>query len=66
MPLYKVLLILFTTTSLFSFEESFVYNDNVKIVYRDYGPNFADPIILVQGLGGQLINWPDHLINFLI
>ena len=47
MPLYKALLILFTTTSLFSFEESFVYNDNVKIVYRDYGPNSADPILLV-------------------
>ena len=66
MPLYKSLLILFTTTSLFSFEESFVYNDNVKIVYRDYGPSSADPILLVQGLGGQLINWPDHIINFLI
>ena len=50
MPLYKSLLILFTTTSLFSFEESFVYNDNVKIVYRDYGPSSADPILLVHEL----------------
>ena len=26
----------------------------------------GDPILLVQGLGGQLINWPHHLIEFLI
>jgi pimeloyl-ACP methyl ester carboxylesterase len=66
MPLYKFLFILVTTSSLFSFEESFIYNNDVKIVYRDYGPSNADPILLVQGLGGQLINWPDHIIDFLI
>ena len=37
-----------------------------KIAYRDYGPSTGDPILLVQGLGGQLINWPDHLLDFLI
>ena len=49
-----------------SFEEGSVYNEDVKIIYRDYGPKDAEPILLVQGLGGQLINWPDHLIDFLI
>ena len=49
-----------------SFEEGFVFNEDVKIIYRDYGPKDAEPILLVQGLGGQLINWPDHLIDFLI
>ena len=49
-----------------SFEEGSVYNADIKIVYRDYGPKNAEPILLVQGLGGQLINWPDHIIDFLI
>ena len=49
-----------------SFEEGVVFNEDVKIIYRDYGPKDAEPILLVQGLGGQLINWPDHLIDFLI
>ena len=49
-----------------SFEEGNVYNADIKIVYRDYGPKNAEPILLVQGLGGQLINWPDHIIDFLI
>ena len=42
-----------------SFEEGSVFNEDVKIIYRDYGPKDAEPILLVQGLGGQLINWPD-------
>ncbi|MDB2534514.1 alpha/beta hydrolase [Gammaproteobacteria bacterium] len=52
--------------ALHSFEEGSVFNEDVKIIYRDYGPKDAEPILLVQGLGGQLINWPDHLIDFLI
>ena len=49
-----------------SFEEGSVFNEDVKIIYRDYGPKDAEPILKEQGLGGQLINWPDHLIDFLI
>ncbi len=49
-----------------SFEEGAIYNEDIKIIYRDYGPKDAEPVVLVQGLGGQLINWPDHLIDFLI
>ena len=52
--------------AIYSFEEGSVFNEDVKIIYRDYGPKDAEPILLVQGLGGQLINWPDHLIDFLI
>lgn len=64
----NVLFLLLMTLSLniYTFEEGFVYNDDIKIVYRDYGPKGGEPILLVQGLGGQLINWPDHLLEFLI
>ena len=69
MPLYKnliLILLMFTNSELFSFEEGVAKNNNVEIYYRDYGPLDGDPILLVQGLGGQLINWPEHLIEFLI
>ena len=49
-----------------AFEEGYADNDGIKIYYRDYGPIDGDPILLVQGIGGQLINWPQHLIEFLI
>ena len=57
---------MFTNLNLFSFEEGTATNNGVSIYYRDYGPIDAEPILLVQGLGGQLINWPQHLIQFLI
>ena len=67
MLFYKLLIIIMISTPLLhSYEEGVVQNDDVSIYYRDYGPKDADPILLVQGLGGQLINWPDHLIEFLI
>ena len=69
MPLCKFILIflfMFTNSNLFSFEEGTATNNGVSIYYRDYGPVDAEPILLVQGLGGQLINWPQHLIQFLI
>ena len=69
MPLCKFILIflfMFTNSNLFSFEEGTASNNGVSIYYRDYGPVDAEPILLVQGLGGQLINWPQHLIQFLI
>ena len=67
MHIYKFLFfIMFLSPAIHSFEEGSVFNEDVKIIYRDYGPKDAEPILLVQGLGGQLINWPDHLIDFLI
>ena len=69
MHFYKtifVLLIMFTNSKLFSYEEGIALNGNLEIYYRDYGPKDAEPILLVQGIGGQLINWPEHLIDFLL
>ena len=67
MHIYKILFFIMSLSpAIHSFEEGSVFNEDVKIIYRDYGPKDADPILLVQGLGGQLINWPDHLIDFLI
>ena len=57
---------MFTNSNLFSYEEGKAQNKDVEIYYRDYGPIDAEPILLVQGLGGQLVNWPQHLIEFLI
>ena len=55
-----------SSPQLSSFEEGIASNGEVQIYYRDYGPSDAEPILLVQGLGGQLVNWPDHLLEFLI
>lgn len=67
MRFYNIFFVsLFFINSLCAFEEGYVYNDDIKIAYRDYGPKNAEPILLVMGLGGQLINWPDHIIDFLI
>ena len=69
MPIFKnliLILIMLTSSNIFSFEEGVTSNNGIEIYYRDYGPIDGDPILLVQGLGGQLINWPPHLIDFLI
>ena len=47
---------MFTNSKLFSFEEGTAHNNEIEIYYRDYGPADGDPILLVQGIGGQLIN----------
>ena len=57
---------MFTNSKLLSFEEGIAQQNDIEIYYRDYGPIDGDPILLVQGIGGQLINWPHHLIEFLI
>ena len=57
---------MFTNSDLFSYKEGTTQNNDIEIFYRDYGPDDAEPILLVQGLGGQLINWPQHLIEYLI
>ena len=53
-------------TKLMSYKEGYTENNGVKIFYRDYGPEEANPILLVHGLGAQLVHWPEHLIKFLI
>ena len=47
------------------YSEGFADNNGVKIFYRDYGPVSGDPVLMVHGLGAQLVHWPPHLINFL-
>ena len=47
------------------YDEGFSEKSGVKIFYRDYGPKDGDPILMVHGLGAQLVHWPIHLINFL-
>ena len=63
---FLILIIMFTNSNLFSYEEGKALNKDIEIYYRDYGPIDGEPILLVQGLGGQLVNWPQHLIEFLI
>ena len=53
-------------TKLMGYTEGYAENNGIKIFYRDYGPEEADPILLVHGLGAQLVHWPEHLIEFLI
>ena len=56
-------LILVFSLDLFSFEDEFATNQEIKIAYRDHGPENGIPILLVTGLGAQLTLWPDLLIR---
>ena len=56
-------LILVFSLDLFSFEDGFATNQEIKIAYRDHGPENGVPILLVTGLGAQLTLWPDFLIR---
>ena len=56
-------LILVFSLDLFSFEDEFATNQEIKIAYRDHGPENGVPILLVTGLGAQLTLWPDFLIR---
>ena len=47
------------------YEEGYAKDSNLKIYYRDYGPDNGIPILLVMGLGGQLTFWPPYMIKFL-
>ena len=48
------------------YEEGLVKKNNVSIFYRDYGKSDQEPILLVHGLGAQLVHWSDDLIDLLI
>jgi pimeloyl-ACP methyl ester carboxylesterase len=47
------------------YSEDYAEHNGVKIFYRDYGPTEGEPVLLVHGLGAQLVHWPPHLIDFL-
>ena len=61
---WAIIFILFNSAFLES-KEGYADNDGVEIFYVDYGPIDNEPILLVQGLGGQLTFWPDELISVL-
>ena len=62
---FLIFCLLLFSSIIFSQNEDFVDNNGVKIFYVDYGPIENEPILLVQGLGGQLTFWPDELITVL-
>ena len=57
------LLILIFSIDLFSFDDGFATNQEIKIAYRDHGPKNGTPILLITGLGAQLTLWPEFLIR---
>ena len=62
----KYLLIILFTSFVYAETGGFAKNGDVEIYYIDYGPEEGTPVLLVQGLGGQLTFWPKSLINLLI
>ena len=49
-----------------NFREGKVKRNGVEIIYRDYGLKESKPILMVHGLGAQLVHWAPHLIGFLV
>ena len=61
----KFLFIFFLIAFPMHSDDGYGNNKGVDIYYVDYGPADNEPILLVQGLGGQLTFWPDELIKLL-
>jgi pimeloyl-ACP methyl ester carboxylesterase len=40
--------------------------NNITIEYEDYGDADAPPVVLVMGLGAQLVRWPIELVDDLV
>ena len=59
----KYLLIILLTSFVYAESDGYAQNDDIEIYYIDYGPEEGTPVLLVQGLGGQLTFWPDELIE---
>lgn len=38
----------------------------IRLCYRVHGPEHGEPLLLVQGLGNQLIHWPAALVQGLV
>lgn len=49
-----------------NYREGIAKKDGVEIMYREYGAEDSKPILMVHGLGAQLVHWPSHLIDFLV
>ena len=59
----KYLLLLLLTAFIYAESDGYAKNGDIEIYYVDYGPEEGTPVLLVQGLGGQLTFWPDELIE---
>ena len=59
----KYLLIILFTSFVYAETDGYAKNGDIEIYYIDYGPEEGTPVLLVQGLGGQLTFWPDELIE---
>ncbi|GAA5524822.1 aclacinomycin methylesterase RdmC [Microbulbifer aestuariivivens] len=44
----------------------FVSIDDVAIAYQDMGPRDAEPVLLIMGLGAQMLHWGDTLVQGLL
>ena len=40
--------------------------NGIRLWYRDEGPRTGDPILLIMGLGSQLIAWPQDFVDNLV
>ena len=60
---FKYLLIILFTSFVYAEMDGYAKNGDIEIYYIDYGPEEGTPVLLVQGLGGQLTFWPNELIE---
>jgi len=44
----------------------FTHANGVSLAYRDLGEPTAPPVLLLMGLGGQLIDWPESFVDGLV
>ena len=65
MKTIKIFLFFVLLANVFAENDGYAQNGDVNIYYVDYGPEDASPILLVQGLGGQLTFWPTEFIEML-
>ena len=61
----KIIYLLLFSLCTLATDEGYANNEGINIFYVDYGPEENEPILLVQGLGGQLTFWPNELIELL-
>ena len=61
----KIIYLLLFSLCTLATDEGYANNEGINIFYVDYGPEENEPILLVQGLGGQLTFWPNKLIELL-
>lgn len=44
----------------------FTYVNGTAIAYQDMGPRDAEPVLLIMGLGAQMLHWGDTLVQGLL